>query len=911
MPLRFRAVLLAGFFSLALSAAASAQTGKVAGTVTGTGGEVLVGVNVSLVGTTQGAVTDVDGDFSVVGVRPGTYTVLFSYIGYSERRVENVQVNVDKTTRVDARLVEGEVEGEEVLVTAERPLIEIDRTTTTATVTGEQLAALPVTNIQEAINLQAGVVDGHFRGGRSSEVTYLVNGVPIQNAFNGGAAFTIEQNMVENLEVISGVFNAEYGQALSGVVNITTKDVPRAWEATALGYVGGVASTRKLEFIERTAAAGTDLTVDDFVSRKVSYSEASPFPSQLDGQLSVGGPLLRNRLGVRVSARVLQDEGHRLARRLFNPSDRSFGLNSSAPRDRWRLGSTGDQSFVALDGGRRVSLNGALVARPTGSLRMDYNVFLQDGEGRPYRQGQKYVPDGINRNYGFSQTHIFGVAQTLSNKSFVSGAYSYLRDEGEGYLYETPTDERYVSPTLGSQAGANAFAVGGNDLFGYQNRTETHTIQADFTSQVTKVHLFKTGVQTRLHRINNRGYGLLYNDGTGETAISENPLEDNRLHTTPREFAVFAQDKIELKNLIVNVGLRFDLFDPSYQVPVDWTQGVSLRVPTGLSAEGDTLFATNRKAASIKTQFSPRLGIAFPISAAGVLRFSAGLFFQTPPFSLLFRNPEYEVATGSLAGFYGNPDINPERTLTFEAGLQQGITDELGMELTVYSKDIRNLTGTQIFQTPEGGNVVRYTNVDVGTVRGITLSMSQRPGGPLAWTLDYTLQFAEGTASDPGESFGRQQAGLEAIYSLSRLNWDRRHVINNTLTLKPARGFELTLVNRLQSGTPYTTIREFIPSFIVNDDDKPSYFTSDLRFFYRPPAVPAASLFLQVTNLTDEQVQQAVYAETGTATDNLYRELYRRNGTQVGGVNSLDEYFYDQGFFGAPRRVSLGLRLNL
>ena len=288
---RLSAVLLAGLLLVAAAPAARAQTGKVAGTVTDAEGEPLPGVNVRLQGTTQGAATDIDGDYNVVGVRPGTYVVVFTSVGYAETRVENVQVNVDKTTRVDARLREEEVAGEEIVVTAERPVVEIDRTTTTATVTGEQIAALPVTNLSEVINLQAGVVDGHFRGGRLEEVTYLVNGVPIQNAFDGQAAFTVEQNMVENLEVISGVFNAEYGQALSGVVNITTKGVPSEWSTQALAYLGSLASTREMEFVSRTTGPGTGLSVNDFASERVSYLDAAAFPNLQDYQ----GPLLAER----------------------------------------------------------------------------------------------------------------------------------------------------------------------------------------------------------------------------------------------------------------------------------------------------------------------------------------------------------------------------------------------------------------------------------------------------------------------------------------------------------------------------------------------------------------------------------------------------------------------------------------
>lgn len=887
---------------------AFAQSGRLTGLITDAAtGETLPGVNVRLEGTLQGTASGADGRYSLIGVRPGDYTVVFTFVGYSEYRVEGVRVNLDRTTTLDAAMREQVFEGAEVVVTAEQALIIRDRTTTTSTVNADQLAVLPTTNLSDVVNLQAGVVDGHFRGGRTSEVAYLINGIPITNAFSGSAAFTVEQNMIETLEVISGVFNAEFGQALSGVVNVVTRDVPRSWSSEALMYVGAIASNRRLEFLERTAPAGNALRISDFETRSIPYSELAPFPNRIDAQLNTGGPLFGGRVGVRVSGRYLSDEGTRFGRRLFEPSDRSFGLNTGAPREAWLIGSSGDQAFVPLGGGARWSVNGSLVARISRDLRLDYNVFSQQGGGKPFRHYQKYVPDGITRDQQRSVSHIANLKYTLSNNTFASLSYGYLFDNAFGYVYEDPTDSRHVSPTLSSQVGPNAFSVGGNDLYQYANRTYTHTIHADLTSQIGMNHLVKTGVQARFHRMNNRNYGIFYEESTGLSNVSPNPLEDNRLRARPYEIGAFIQDKIELNNLIVNVGVRFDAFNPNYDIPVDWTQAELTRIPNP-AVVGDSL--SNRTPAEISYQLSPRLGVAFPISATGVLRFSAGLFFQVPPYSLLFTNPEYEIAPGASSGFFGNANLKPERTLTFEVGFQQGITDDLGLEATLFSKDIRNLTGTEIVRTPTGTNVVRFVNVDVGTVRGITLSLFQRGSGPLSWTLDYTLQFAEGTASDPAESFGRFQSGLEQIFSVVRLDWDRRHVLNTTVSLRPFPGFEISGIGRMYTGTPYTTVRNFVPSLVKNDADKPSTFTADLRLFYALPFFRNASVFVQATNITDALLVNTVFADTGQPTESIDKEQFRRNGNQPGGLNGLDEFFYDQSFFGPPRHVSGGLRLQ-
>ncbi|NND72927.1 MAG: TonB-dependent receptor, partial [Rhodothermales bacterium] len=320
---------------------------------------------------------------------------------------------------------------------------------------------------------------------------------------------------------------------------------------------------------------------------------------------------------------------------------------------------------------------------------------------------------------------------------------------------------------------------------------------------------------------------------------------------------------------------------------------------------------SNRVAADAEYQFSPRVGIAFPISETGVMRFSAGLFFQVPAGGLLYTNPEYEVNPASSVNSFGNAGISPERTLSFEVGLQQGITDRIGMELTVFSKDVRNLLGQEILRNPNGDFAIRWINRDYGTIRGITASMFQRGGGTLAWTVDYTLQFAEGTSSSAGEAFGRQQSGLDEILSLVRLDWDRRHVLNNTLTLTPYQHVNITFINRLQSGTPYTTVRDFVRSNLKNNAVKPLLFTSDVRAYAKPPFIDQnIQLFLQVENIFDSEQPVNVYEDTGRADESVQLELFRRAGTPVGGLNTLDEFFYRQEFFGAPRKISLGLSYN-
>ena len=544
------------FFSLTADSVYAGTKGKIAGKVTDSSGEVLVGVQVFIEGTTRGTTTDVDGKYSLVNLDPGEYTVVFTYIGFATVKVQKVEVLVDKTTSIDAEMSEEVIEGEEIIVTAERPIVEKDRTTTTSYVSAAQLEDLPLVSINEAINQQAGVVDGHFRGGRTGEVSYLVNGVPINNAFNNGASFDVEQNMVSSLEVISGVFNAEYGQAMSGVVNIVTKGVSREWSGNFLGYAGRIVSNRKLDYITRNTDNNIFLSRDDFSNDIYTYSEVAPAIGDQDYQVSLGGPIIKDKLGIQTTLRYVTFDGHLIGRDLFRPSDiQSASISSGADPSTWLLMSSGDGEFESLNRQKRISLNSSIVYEINSKLKIDYNLFFQTGDGRNYSHFYKYNPSAINPYYFFNQTHILGLRYSISNNAFANLSYSYLDDRSESYLYDDVSatgdlDERYVASRMSSQQGQYAFAMGGNDLGSGQDITKSHTIVADFTSQVNNTILWKSGITARFHELDNEGFGISVNEATQRAFRADDPFTNNSLEVKPYELAAYSQVKLELEDLI-------------------------------------------------------------------------------------------------------------------------------------------------------------------------------------------------------------------------------------------------------------------------------------------------------------------------------------------------------------------------
>ena len=891
--------------------------GKISGKITDDTGEPLPGVQIVIDGTTRGTISEVDGFYSLLHVDPGVYTLVFKFLGFAEVQVENVEVQIDRTTTIDVTMKEAVIEGEEIVITSERPVVEKDRTTTTSYVSSAEIEELPIQSVSDIVNLQAGVVDGHFRGGRIGEVAYVVNGVPINNAYNSTAGFEVEQNMVSSLEVISGVFNAEYGQAMSGVVNIVTKDVPDKWSFETKNFVRAIASTRELPFLTRQADPGENLSYLDFKTENVPYYEIAGIPNQLDFQINGGGPILRDKLGIQFTGRYVNDKGHLFGRDLFSPRDSSLYINQTPPggytdvnnpENDWVIESTGSGDFVPMNYVERYSLNSSLIYNINSTFKLDYNLFYQFGEGRNYNHQKKYVPTGVNRYLFDNQTHIVGLRATISPQTFANLSYSYLRSEGESKLYDEILDSRLGHTDLNNLEGLFAFDLGGNNLYYSNNVTQTHTVVGSITSQVDRINQVKAGFQVRMHEVDTEGYGILIDATTGFQPIAntENEAARTDLNANPIEFAAYIQDKIELNNIIINAGIRMDYFDPDFMVPVYWYLADDLVVENP-DSPGDSL--SNRVDASNKFQISPRVGIAFPISETGVVRFSYGMFFQIPSFNSIYSNPNYYVAPGAESASFGNPDIDPQQTTTFEIGLQQGLTDDIGLELTMFTKDIRKLNATIIeFNPTSTGYLYRPENRDYGTVRGVTLSLYQRPRGAIRWNLDYTLQFADGSAFLSGDSYERQRAGLEDINTLARLGWDRRHVLNSVITYQPSKALSVTMVNKLNSGRPYTSSRSRITSYIPNNEDAPTTFVTDLRMYYTLPW-RRAQLILQVDNLFDAKAPVSVYSDSGTP-DYTIQQFDAAKGS-VGGLNTLDDYYYRPQYYSAPRSVSLGFKIDL
>ncbi len=905
------------FITIIFTATGFSQTGKIAGRVMdGSGKEPLPFVNVIIEGTSMGAASDINGYYSIIGVSPGTYTLKASAIGYTPMVVKDVNVSIDLTTKIDFQLQETSVQlGKEVVVIAKRPLVTKDLTASTAIIDSKQISALPVTEFKDVLNLQAGIVGGSVRGGRSGEVVYAIDGVPVTDVYDGSTVVDVNTNSIQELQFVSGAFNAEYGKALSGYVNIATKDGGNELKGNITTYWGSHYTNHTNIFRYHNGFNPSDIR-------------------DVEGGLS--GPIIPNKLTFYSYARYIYFGGWIYGKKVYNPWNITINQGPTQPvATRYILSALpsgkGDGSVVPMNWNEKIYGQGKLTWKPFEGVKIDYNYILDNMNYQNYDQAFTYNPDGNYNNFKRANTNILALTQTLSANSFYKLDLSYFFNEYTQYVYANPNDPRYTNILLLSETPQEvpSFLTGGTQHSMFRRATGTYGIKFDMTSQVTRVHQVKFGFEFNRHNLIYANTSLYQADSLQDPQVTLNPyahmnvpnpndpsqnLNINLYTKHPLEASAYIQDKIELKELIVNIGVRGDYFYPDGQVLNDpYDPNIYNPVePAHIAMTLAQREAIWYKKATPKLQISPRLGVAFPITDRGVIHFSYGHFFQIPNFDLLYTNPEYKFGqgTGNL-GIAGNPDLKAEQTISGEIGLQQAVSDDISFDITGYFRDIRNLAGTATNLIPIYGGAatyVQYVNSDFGFVKGIVLSVTKRLKDHWSATLDYTLQSAKGNASDPNATIDLYTSGARPEQQMTRLNIDQTHTLNMTFSYVGDKDWGFSFIGQYGSGFPYTPSESLdLSQILTNAGLKPSTFNIDLRaykdFIFGKHRL---SIFLRVYNLLDTKNQVNVYNDSGVADFTIaeYQALHNGNPTNL--VNSVQDYYNNPSYYSEPRRIEFG-----
>ncbi len=904
------AIALFAFAPRAFSGSAGKITGHVLDAETK---EPMPYVNVLIEGSSMGAATDINGYYMIQDVPPGTYKLRASAVGFKTTVVEGVNVSIDLTTTIDISMGESNVTMGEQVVVAKRPPITKDLTASTAIIDASKIAKLPVTEFQQVLNLQAGVVGGSVRGGRAGEVAYAIDGVPVTDVYDGSTVIDVNPSTIQELQFVSGAFNAEYGRALSGYVNIATKDGGDKFSGSLTSYLGGYLSSHAniFPFINRVNPLNT---------------------KDLEGSLS--GPILKDKLSFYGDARYNYTGGWLYGQRIFNPWDITVDNGSTQPLEtRYTIQHTGDSAIVPMNWDQSIYWLGKVTYKPFADLKVSYSYILDRTSFQIYDHSFSFDPGGNFNRFNNANTNSLSLTHTLSATTFYQLSLSYFFKEYKHYVYSGVNDPRYTNVLLLTQQPQEvpSFRTGGTQNEHFRRTTGSYNLKADLTSQVTPHHQVKVGVDLTRYTLTLDDFYLLQPDGLLSPFISMQPfvqmrvpdpnnpnenLSINQYVHNPTELSAYAEDKVEFKSIIINVGVRFDYFSPDGVVlndPADPDIYRPLEPQHIADPLSKRLTYWYRKATS-KYQISPRLGVSFPITDRGAIHFSFGHFFQVPNFDYLYENPGYKFGpgTGNL-GIAGNPNLNPEQTISGEVGIQQAITDDIRFDVTGYFRDIRNLTGTradEIILFGGSGKYSQYVNSDFGFVRGITVTITKQLTNNWSATLDYTLQTAKGNASDPAATRNELASGIQPEVQLIPLNWDQRHTVNMTFSYASPADWGFSVIGRYGSGFPYTPLQSVnISDLLTNSELKPSSLDFDLRAYkdfmfgnYR------LSVFARVYNVLDALNQLNVYNDSGTA--DFTQEQYVMDQQHLPAiVNTVDQYYTDPSFYSEPRKIELGISL--
>lgn len=884
----------------------SQTTGKIAGTVLDqTTDEPLVGANVIIENTTMGAAVDLDGNYFIINVPPGNYSIVFRMIGYNMVRVEDVRVSVNRTTTIDAQLAPAVLEGEEVVVQAEKISVKKDQTSSVRAVSADQIEVLPVEDINAVVEMQTGVVNGHFRGGRNTEVSYLIDGIQVDQSFDGeGRTVDLETDAIQDLEVITGTFNAEYGRAMSGVVNAVTRDGSNQ-------FSGSFAANLANYF-----------TAHDDVFIGLKNSEVT---RNQDYTFNLGGPVVKDRLHFFTNFRFQNNLNHLNGIRRFNVDD--FSIFADQDSMFWFSEHNGDGKYVSLNRSQNLSFLGKLSLKLFENVKASLLYTLNDDEWNDYDHAFKYNPDGKASIYRKSQMLALQLSHMLSPSAFYEIKLSWLDNYHGYYLHEAPLSSEYVHDVYLRSDDNTGFFTGGQQKDHDERTLKDLNAKFDFTWQLNSVHSLKSGVLYTHHDLDNKTRDIR-NEFYGTDLEGVFEIQDGKVvfpnyqpivyadssrysdiyRVKPWEFSGYLQDKMEFDEMVINVGIRYDYFNPNTTYPSN------RRNPANKLEYADSLnrFSTYPRA-SAEMQVSPRLGLAYQLSDRAVLHFSYGHFFQMPPMYALYENHSYWLGSDDYEITMGNTEIKAQKTVQYEIGLWQQLNEMMGIEVSLYYRDIYDLLSTQIITTYNQVEYGLYTNKDYGNSKGLEIKYDFTYG-PLTANLNYTLQYTRGNADNPVQNFNRAGNNEDPVNKLIPMSWDQRHTLNSTVGYH-RKNYGITLTGYYNSGSPYTwepVLKETLAgiNLFPNNDYRPSRISVDLAAFYELPVYQKYNLkfTLSVYNLLDRLNEESVDAQTGRAYTAIIQpqDEVRHHSD----FNTYEDRIENPSMYAAPRLVKIGLGIS-
>ncbi|MBE0645303.1 MAG: TonB-dependent receptor [Bacteroidetes bacterium] len=973
-------------------------------------GEPLIGANVMIDGSDRGAASNINGEFVILNVPIGKVTLVASYIGYQQITLRDVLIKSNETTAADFQLPSEAFKVGEVEIIAEKPMVDKNVTNSKSTVTQEEIENLPVRGVEGIVALQAGIVSQggtiYVRGSRGDATGYVVDGVNVNDPVYGGRALSVINNAIAEVNFQAGGYSAEFGGANGGLIMTTTRSGGRQFQVGFEAFTDSWSESGQENFLGSynygnslyALTAGGPLfgpvrffvaAQNSFVRTPAQYRSAYTLADTYDAQLrntaahALLAPEEQAKVGIfdpRLGAAARKVDYTYPGGYVVNTADQAWTFSGNMTFDlnpinirvggsyNYSSGRNGSGITSGYQVGRTAEVvNGQLVYN-TNSLYLANQQRALMTEGENYAVNLKMTHLLSQNTFYEVFLNYFGNFNVLMDADHQHDIFAYGDSIANAqYGYDFRADG--LGPLPIQMFGDNYAVYGAGDAgYAYQkDRYSSISGKINFVHQIGRTHEIKVGAEAQQYvvrqfditaftlksffrsnpdanpiqqavnsRTNNFGY-----DQWG--ALSDGELDGPR---NPVFASAFVLDKIELEDLVINVGMRYDYINTDTKEFID---------PNNVKFDANGMIdqsSDNMKDVPASVTFSPRIGFSFPVTDQTVFYAQYGKFVQQTRLRDVYLGNA--TSASNIRGGYAieNPvgfGLKPETTLQYDFGFRQQIGDFLAFDLGAFYKDIRDQIQQQQIPAAAGAQHLAYyawVNGDFATTSGVSMKIDLRRVERVQASVDYTYSDARGTGSAPSTAFRAiWLAPTETPYLpkyTTLLNFNQTHRGSINLDYRFGRGdgpvlggvsfLERTGLNMLftfNSGHPYTRVDENSydnrrqPVEVLNESTTPWTFQIDARL---DKTVDIAGLdvnfYIWVINLLDTKNVTDVFIQSGSASDDGYLstvqgrqqlQTYAQYGTAF--ENLYRDYYYqtnimNANLFGPPRQVRVGLRID-